>query len=192
MHSALAVLLLVCLPSRVRTIWTRTCWNSLAPADLRLGPGFDQPNRSPLEMPDKRPFADRRPPATLVQVPYQTQRAPTKNPLVHSLGKAVSRQQEELRVLRQDTAFLIFMKPGQDSMMARLFQVAMQFKAKKEPEPIWQLGQMPVRMVLANGPFHELINGLNQTWQRKKSSNEPKTRVGEAKKYGDSRCGIGR
>ncbi|CAE7686084.1 unnamed protein product [Symbiodinium sp. CCMP2456] len=93
------------------------------------------------------------------QAQLQTQH---RDPLLHTLTKTVLRQQEELRLLRQDTAFIIFLKPGQDSIMHHLYQVAVQFKAKQEAEPTWSLGQFPLRMVLANALFRELIERLNK------------------------------
>ncbi|CAE7740061.1 MCAT [Symbiodinium sp. CCMP2456] len=84
------------------------------------------------------------------------------DPLLHTLAKTVLRQQEEIRLLRQDTALIIFLKPGQDSILHHLYQVAVQFKAKQEAEPIWSLGQFPLRMVLANALFRELIERLNK------------------------------
>ncbi|CAE7523074.1 MCAT, partial [Symbiodinium sp. CCMP2456] len=71
--------------------------------------------------------------------------------------------QEELRILRQDTAFILFLKPGQDSIMHHLYQTAVTFKAKQEAEPQWQLGQMPLRMVLAIALFKEVTDRLNNT-----------------------------
>ncbi|CAE7265256.1 unnamed protein product, partial [Symbiodinium sp. CCMP2456] len=52
---------------------------------------------------------------------------------------------------------------GQDSIMHHLYQAAMAFKAKQEAEPQWQMGQMPLRMVLAIALFRELTDRLNST-----------------------------
>ena len=124
--------------------------------------------------PNKRrrePFAGTRPPRNpFGRSPFQHQSYPHmqaqqqqhSDPLLHTLAKTVLRQQEEIRLLRQDTALIIFLKPGQDSILHHLYQVAVQFKAKQEAEPNWTLGQLPLRMVLANALFRELIERLNK------------------------------
>ena len=87
----------------------------------------------------------------------------SRDPLVFSLAKTVIRQQEELRVLRQDTALIMFMMPGRDSVLNHLFTTAFRFKAKQEEEPGWTFGQQPLRMVLAMALFRELVERLNST-----------------------------
>ena len=73
-----------------------------------------------------------------------------------TLAKTVLRQQEELKVLRQDTGFILFLKLGEDGVMSVLYKAAVKFKAKQEVEPTWQLGQLPLRTVLAPTMFKEL------------------------------------
>eukprot|EP00439_Symbiodinium_sp_Y106_P082314 s444_g21.t1 len=80
-----------------------------------------------------------------------------------TLAKTVLRQQEELKVLRQDTGFILFLKLGEDGVMSVLYKAAVKFKAKQEVEPTWQLGQLPLRTVLAPTMFKELTDRLNQT-----------------------------
>ena len=72
------------------------------------------------------------------------------------------KQQEELQVLRQDTAFILFMKPGENSAMSHLYKTAVSFKSKLEADPQWKVGQLPLRMVLAVALFKELVDRLNQ------------------------------
>ena len=80
-----------------------------------------------------------------------------------TLAKAVLKQQEELQVLRQDSAFILFMKPGETSVMSHLYQTALNFKTKLEADPQWKVGQLPLRMVLTVALFKELTDRLNQT-----------------------------
>ncbi|CAE7234951.1 unnamed protein product, partial [Symbiodinium sp. CCMP2456] len=124
-----------------------------------FGP-FSTPNkrrRNPFE--DKTPFYTTPPPYSQ---PHH-HRGQDRDPLVFALAKTVLKQQEELRVLRQDTAFIMFMKPGQDSILHHLYSTAVAFKAKQEADPTWQLGQQPLRMVLAQALFREVVNRLNST-----------------------------
>ncbi|CAE7251454.1 unnamed protein product, partial [Symbiodinium sp. CCMP2456] len=117
-----------------------------------------------VQAPNKRPRhpnEDQRQPPRYT--PFHSQRHPDRDPLVFSLAKQVLKQQEELRILRQDTAFVLFLKPGQDSIMHHLFQAATAFRAKQEAEPQWQMGQMPLRMVLAIALFREITDRLNGT-----------------------------
>ncbi|CAE7555458.1 unnamed protein product [Symbiodinium necroappetens] len=87
----------------------------------------------------------------------------TRDPLVFNLAKTVIKQQEELRVLRQDTALILFFMPGRDTVLNHLYTTAFRFKAKQAEEPTWTLGQQPMRMVLAMALFKELVDRLNST-----------------------------
>ncbi|CAE7485339.1 unnamed protein product, partial [Symbiodinium sp. CCMP2456] len=124
----------------------------------------------PFSTPNKRrrnPFEDRNQQYTSPP-PYQPyqhhhHRNQDRDPLVFTLAKTVLKQQEELRVLRQDTAFILFMRPGQDSILHHLYSTAVAFKTKQEADPTWQLGQQPLRMVLAQALFREVVSRLNNT-----------------------------
>ena len=52
---------------------------------------------------------------------------------------------------------------GETSVMSHLYQTALNFKAKLEADPQWQVGQLPLRMVLTVALFKELTDRLNQT-----------------------------
>ncbi|CAE7330959.1 unnamed protein product, partial [Symbiodinium microadriaticum] len=52
--------------------------------------------------------------------------------------------------------------PEMDSVLHHLFQTAKELKAKQEAEPTWQLGFVPLRMVLANSLIREVIDRLNK------------------------------
>ena len=121
---------------------------------------------SPFEMPNgkrrREPFRGHQQQPPQQPSPFQYGRFP-RDPLITTLAKTVLRQQEELKVLRQDTGFILFLKPGEDGVMSVLYKAALTFKAKQEAEPAWQLGQLPLRMVLALTMFKELTDRLNQT-----------------------------
>ena len=133
------------------------------------------PLRSPFHVPNKRrrePFNSYRPTPSpfqggyrghYQQRPHPPQRNQARDPLVFTLAKAVLKQQEELQVLRQDSAFILFMKPGETSVMSHLYQTALNFKTKLEADPQWKVGQLPLRMVLTVALFKELTDRLNQT-----------------------------
>ncbi|CAE7345118.1 unnamed protein product [Symbiodinium sp. KB8] len=87
----------------------------------------------------------------------------SRDPLLFNLAKTVIKQQEELRVLRQDTALILFFMPGRDTVLNHLYTTAFRFKAKQAEEPAWTLGQQPMRMVLAMALFKELVDRLNST-----------------------------
>ena len=121
---------------------------------------------SPFEMPNgkrrREPFRGHQQQPPQQPSPFQYGRFP-RDPLITTLAKTVLRQQEELKVLRQDTGFILFLKPGEDGVMSVWYKAALTFKAKQEAEPAWQLGQLPLRMVLALTMFKELTDRLNQT-----------------------------
>ncbi|CAE7603959.1 unnamed protein product [Symbiodinium sp. CCMP2592] len=52
---------------------------------------------------------------------------------------------------------------GEDNVLHHLYKVAAHFKAKQEQDATWQLGQNPLRMVLAIALFKEVTDRLNQT-----------------------------
>ncbi|CAE7575091.1 betA [Symbiodinium sp. CCMP2592] len=72
-------------------------------------------------------------------------------------------KKEELKVLKQDTALVLFLRPGEDSVLHHLYKVAAHFKAKQDQDATWQLGQSPLRMVLAVALLKEITDRLNQT-----------------------------
>ncbi|CAE7338149.1 Pol [Symbiodinium sp. CCMP2592] len=93
---------------------------------------------------------------------HQPPRPPHRDPLLFTLAKTVLKQQEELQVLRQDTAFVLYLRPGENSVLSHLYQTAVRFKTKLESDPQWKLGQFPLRMVLTVALFTELVTRLNQ------------------------------
>ena len=125
------------------------------------------PPKNPFSIPNKRrcePLGTYRQTTSPFQNSYrpgpQQPRRQHRDPLLFTLAKTVLKQQEELQVLRQDTAFILFMKPGEHSEMSH--KTAINFKTKQEAEPDWKLGQLPLRMVLAVALFKELTDCLNQ------------------------------
>ncbi|CAE7258493.1 PKAR [Symbiodinium sp. CCMP2592] len=114
----------------------------------------------------RNPFGEQQPvPHNMRRHPFQgpPPRTPVRDPLLYSLAKTVLQQQEELKVLKQDTALVLFLRPGEDNVLHHLYKVAAHFKAKQEQDATWQLGQNPLRMVLAIALFKEVTDRLNQT-----------------------------
>ncbi|CAE7257373.1 unnamed protein product [Symbiodinium sp. CCMP2592] len=132
-------------------------------------------NQQPMDNPfaftgNKRrrdPFGEQRPvpQQNMRRHPFQAPppRQPNRDPLLYTLAKTVLQQQEELKVLKQDTAMVLFLRPGEDSVLHHLYKVAAHFKAKQDQDATWQLGQNPLRMVLALALFKEVTDRLNQT-----------------------------
>ncbi|CAE7239424.1 unnamed protein product [Symbiodinium sp. CCMP2456] len=80
--------------------------------------------------------------------------------LVTTLARLALRQEEELQVLKQDHSFMMFMKPGRDSILHYLYQTATLFKKKQAESPTWGVGFQPARQVLALALFRELASRL--------------------------------
>ncbi|CAE7296954.1 unnamed protein product [Symbiodinium sp. CCMP2592] len=145
--------------------------------DLPMMPSASPWSQAPAESPftftgNKRrrdPFGEQRP----VPHPHPDPRrhpfqAPpprhyNRDPLLYTLAKTVLQQQEELKVLKQDTALVLFLRPGEESVLHHLYKVAAHFKAKQDQDATWQLGQSPLRMVLAVALFKEITDRLTQT-----------------------------
>eukprot|EP00439_Symbiodinium_sp_Y106_P046963 s2644_g6.t1 len=76
--------------------------------------------------------------------------------LLISLARQVIRQEEELKVLRQDHALIYFMKPGEHTMLSHLYRTAQQFLKKQSENPHWAPGQHPLKAIMAVAVFSEL------------------------------------
>ena len=80
--------------------------------------------------------------------------------LVSTLTRLVIKQEEELQVLKQDHSFMLFMRPGKDTVLTFLFQTASLFKKKQEESPTWGADFQPLRVVLSLALFRELATRL--------------------------------
>ena len=76
--------------------------------------------------------------------------------LVSTLARLAIKQEEEIQVLKQDHSFMLFMRPGKDTVLAFLFQTATLFKKKQEESPTWGADFQPLRVVLSLALFREL------------------------------------
>ena len=81
---------------------------------------------------------------------------PRGSSLLISLARQVIRQEEELKVLRQDHALIYFMKPGEHTMLSHLYRTAQQFLKKQNENPHWAPGQHPLKAIMAVAVFNEL------------------------------------
>ena len=64
--------------------------------------------------------------------------------LVSTLARLAIKQEEELQVLKQDHSFMLFMKPGKDTVLTFLFQTATLFRKKQEESPTWGTDFQPL------------------------------------------------
>ncbi|CAE7249285.1 PRP2 [Symbiodinium sp. CCMP2592] len=84
------------------------------------------------------------------------EQAPREFSLLISLARQVIRQEEEIKVLRQDHALIFFMKPGEHNMLCHLYRTAQQFQKKQSENPGWTPGQQPLKAIMAAAVFNEL------------------------------------
>ncbi|CAE6973099.1 MCAT [Symbiodinium sp. CCMP2592] len=70
--------------------------------------------------------------------------------------EAVIKQSEELQVLKQNTELVMWLKPGQDSILHHSFVTASEFKKQQKDNPTLGLRHVPLRSVLALAMFKEL------------------------------------
>ena len=60
-------------------------------------------------------------------------------PLVYSLARLVIRQEEEIKLLQQDTSMVLWLNSGGGSILHHLYTTAVEFKKKQQSEPTWGL-----------------------------------------------------
>ncbi|CAE7689861.1 unnamed protein product [Symbiodinium sp. KB8] len=82
--------------------------------------------------------------------------------LVLTLAKVVVRQEEEIKILKQDHSIVMWMKPGEESILHHLYQVAKAYKQKLQENPQWSPDRKPPRTVLAIAVFRELAERLQK------------------------------
>ncbi|OLQ09208.1 Repetitive proline-rich cell wall protein 2 [Symbiodinium microadriaticum] len=102
---------------------------------------------------------------------------PSHPSLLVSLAKQVVRQEEEIKLLKQDHALVFFLRPGENSMINHLFQTAKTFKAKQAANPQWAPGQQPLKVIMAIAIFKELGARLEALCQ-------DQARLAQVKEYG--------
>ncbi|CAE7367984.1 PRP2 [Symbiodinium sp. CCMP2592] len=84
------------------------------------------------------------------------EQVPREPSLLLSLARQVIRQEEEIKILRQDHALVFFLKPGEHNMLCHLYRTAQQFQKKQSENPGWAPGQQPLKAVMAVALFNEL------------------------------------
>ena len=62
-----------------------------------------------------------------------------RDPLVYSLARLVIRQEEEIKLLQQDTSMVLWLNSGGGSILHHLYTTAVEFKKKQQSEPTWGL-----------------------------------------------------
>ncbi|CAE7723169.1 MCAT, partial [Symbiodinium necroappetens] len=83
-------------------------------------------------------------------------------PLVPTLARLAIKLDEEIRVLKQNTGIVLWMKPGADSVLPHLYNTAVEFKKQQKDNPKFSLAHVPLRSVLALAMFRELGNRLDR------------------------------
>ncbi|CAE7254236.1 unnamed protein product, partial [Symbiodinium sp. CCMP2592] len=84
------------------------------------------------------------------------------DPLILSLARAVVRQEEELKVLKQDPSIVMWLRPGEYGILHHLYVTARAFKQKQQENPMWAPGQQPLRTVMAIALFREMEARVNK------------------------------
>ena len=105
--------------------------------------------------------------------PFQSQE-PRESSLLISLASRVVRQEEELKILRQDHALIYFMKPGEHTMLSHLYRTAQQFLKKQNENPHWTPGQHPLKAIMAVAVFNELGARLERARKEEEFSSKVK------------------
>ncbi|CAE7367016.1 MCAT, partial [Symbiodinium sp. KB8] len=83
-------------------------------------------------------------------------------PLVPTLARLAIKLDEEIRVLKQNTGIVMWMKPGADSVLPHLYNTAVEFKKQQKDNPKFSLAHVPLRSVLALAMFRELGGRLDR------------------------------
>ncbi|CAE7368000.1 unnamed protein product, partial [Symbiodinium microadriaticum] len=90
---------------------------------------------------------------------------PQQPDLLITLARQVVKQEEEIKLLKQDHSLVLFFRPGEHTMLGFLYKTAKEFKAKQEANPQWTPGQQPLKAVMALALFTELGNRLQSVCQ---------------------------
>ena len=85
--------------------------------------------------------------------------------LVITLARQLVKQEEEIKVLRQDHALIFFMKPGEHNILCHLYHTGQLFQKKQTENPGWKPGQQPLKAIMAVAMFTELGIRLDRACQ---------------------------
>ena len=118
--------------------------------DADLNESFGEVKQEPSQQSQKR-----RRPAEENQQPGYRPRGNKIDELITTLARLALRQEEEIQVLKQDHSYMMFMRPGKDSILHYLFQTAAQ---KQAESPTWGICFQPARTVLSLALFRDLVS----------------------------------
>ena len=77
-------------------------------------------------------------------------------PLVKAMGRLLLRQETQLQILKQNSAWLVFLKPGQEGPMALLHRTAEAYRETSQS----RLMEAPLRAILLSTLFQALLTCL--------------------------------
>ena len=115
--------------------------------------GVSHSGQPPPQPGEPNPSKRRRPAITGFGYGPQQLRDPN---LLTTLARHVIKLEEEIKVLKQDHALVVFPRPGERNVLHHLFQTAKAFQAKQQSNPAWTPGQKPLKTVMAIALFQEL------------------------------------
>ena len=84
--------------------------------------------------------------------------------LLFTLARQVVRQEEEIKLLKQDHSIVMFLRPGEYSMLGHLFQTAKAFKAVPGQQPLKTV--MALALLTELGPRLQAVCQDQATWPR--------------------------
>ncbi|CAE7350820.1 MCAT [Symbiodinium microadriaticum] len=93
---------------------------------------------------------------------WQEDKGRDNGSLVPTLARLAIKMDEEIRVLKQNTGIVMWMKPGADSVLPHLYNTAVEFKKQQKDNPKFSLAHVPLRSVLALAMFRELGSRLDR------------------------------
>ena len=99
---------------------------------------------------------------------------PRDTSLLLTLARQVIKQDQEIKVLRQDQALIWFMRPGEHNMLCHLYKAAKQFAQKQQDNPTWEPGKHPLKVVMAVALFTELGHRLERACKEEDFSKKVK------------------
>ena len=93
---------------------------------------------------------------------YPVDGRPKDASLLFALARQVIKQDQEIKILRQDHALIWFMRPGDHNILCHLYRTARQFTQQQQDNPKWGPGQQPLKVVMAIALFTELGHRLEK------------------------------
>ena len=94
--------------------------------------------------------------------------------LLFALARQVIKQDQEIKILRQDHALIWFMRPGDHNILCHLYRTARQFTQQQQDNRRWEPGQQPLKVVMAIALFTELGHRLEKACKDEEFSKKSK------------------